>query len=75
MVAKATLYDAAGDTERAGARLDKASRSMPEVILAMAGTDFALRLGRVDEAERFAQMAEAADPGERSGGQRVACFV
>jgi uncharacterized protein (TIGR02466 family) len=32
----------------------------------MAGADYALRLGRVDEAERFSQIAEAADPGERA---------
>lgn len=67
LVAKATLYDAAGDTERAMTLLDAASRKMPdEVIVMMAATDFALRLERVDEAERFVRLAEAAGPGERA---------
>ena len=67
LVAKATLYDAAGDTERAVTLLDAGNRKMPsETILMMAGADFALRLERVDEAERFIRMAEAVDPGERA---------
>jgi uncharacterized protein (TIGR02466 family) len=66
LVAKATLYDAAGDTRRAIDLLDKASRGMPtETVLMMAATDFSLRLKQVDEAERFIRLAEAVDPKDR----------
>jgi uncharacterized protein (TIGR02466 family) len=67
LAAKATLYDAAGQPERAAQLLEAASRKMPgDAIIMMAATDFALRLERVDEAERYVGLAEAADPGSRN---------
>jgi uncharacterized protein (TIGR02466 family) len=66
LVAKATLYDAAGQTDRAASLLEAASRKMPrDIIILMAATDFALRLERLDDAERYVRLAEAADPGSR----------
>jgi uncharacterized protein (TIGR02466 family) len=67
LVAKATLYDAAGQTERAVKLLDIAAQRMPgDTEVLMAATDFALRLEHIDEAERFIRLAEAAQPGERN---------
>jgi uncharacterized protein (TIGR02466 family) len=67
LVAKATLYDAAGQTERAVKLLDIAGQRMPgDTGVLMAATDFALRLERIDEAERFIRLAEAAEPHSRS---------
>jgi uncharacterized protein (TIGR02466 family) len=66
LVAKATLYDAAGQTDRAVNLLQAASDRMPgEVVILMAATDFALRSERIDDARRFADLAEAVDPGAR----------
>jgi len=67
LLAKATLYDAAGAPERAAGLLEAASRKLPDdAFIAMAATEFALRLERVDEAERYVGLAEAIDPGSRS---------
>jgi uncharacterized protein (TIGR02466 family) len=67
LLAKATLYDAAGDLERAASLLEAASRKMPgEAFILMAATEFALRLERVDEAERYVRLVEAVDPTSRS---------
>jgi tetratricopeptide (TPR) repeat protein len=67
LVAKATLYDAAGQTDRAVALLDAASTRMPgDVLVLMAAIDEALRLERADEAERYALLAQAAEPASRS---------
>jgi uncharacterized protein (TIGR02466 family) len=67
LVAKATLYDAAGDTERALNLLDAASRRIPgDTVILTAATDFALRLERVDDAERLIGLAEVAEPASRS---------
>jgi uncharacterized protein (TIGR02466 family) len=67
LVAKATLYDAAGQTERAVKMLDIAGQRLAgntEVL--MAATDFALRLEQIDEAQRFIRLAETAEPGSRN---------
>jgi uncharacterized protein (TIGR02466 family) len=67
LVAKATLYDAAGQTERAATLLEAASRKIPgDTTILMAAIDFALRMEKVGEAERFVRLAEAADPTSRS---------
>jgi uncharacterized protein (TIGR02466 family) len=67
LVAKSTLYDAAGETERAVRLLDVASQRMPgDTIILMAAIDFALRLERVAEARRYVELAEAAEPTSRS---------
>ncbi len=67
LVAKATLYDAAGDTDRAVRLLDAATNRLPgETVVLMAATDFALRLQRLDEAERYCGLAELADPTSRN---------
>ncbi|HXA37745.1 MAG TPA: putative 2OG-Fe(II) oxygenase [Phenylobacterium sp.] len=73
LVAKATLYDAAGQAERAASLLEAASRKMPgDAIILMSATDFALRLERPDEAERYVRLAEAAQPASRSVMQYAA---
>ena len=63
LVAKASLYHAAGQPERAASLLEAASQRMPgEIAIAMAAIDFALRLDQVDAAERYLRLAEAVDP-------------
>ena len=81
LIAKATLYEAAGRLERAVQLLDAASERMPgDTVILMAAIDFALRrLSRLDAAEAFQRRAEAAEPrlpqrdpvrrDRRSGGQ------
>ncbi|HEX2815151.1 MAG TPA: putative 2OG-Fe(II) oxygenase [Phenylobacterium sp.] len=67
LMAKSTLYDAAGQTERAAGLLEAASRKMPgDLFILLSATEFALRLERVDEAERYVRLAEAADATSRS---------
>jgi uncharacterized protein (TIGR02466 family) len=67
LVAKATLYDAAGQADRAVRLLDAASSRMPgDVDVVMAGVHFALREENLDDAERFARLAEAANPTSNS---------
>lgn len=67
LLAKATLYEAAGDPERAAGLLEAASRRMPgDLFVLLAATEFALRLERLDDAERYVSLAEAADPQGRS---------
>lgn len=67
LVSKATLYDAAGQTERAVNLLDAASVRIPgDTVILMAATDFALRMERIDDAQRLIQLAEAAEPASRS---------
>ncbi|HEY8004411.1 MAG TPA: putative 2OG-Fe(II) oxygenase [Phenylobacterium sp.] len=66
LLAKATLYDAAGDPGRASALLEAASQRMPgDVLILLAATEFALRLELIDEAERYVRLAEAAEPASR----------
>jgi len=67
LVAKAMLYDAAGDTDRAVRLLDAASKRLPgETSVLLTAIEFALRLQNLDEAERYSAMAQMADPRSRS---------
>jgi len=67
LVAKAALYHAAGQPERAAALLESAVQRMPgDITVLIAGIDFALRLNQVDTAERYVRLAEAADPTARN---------
>ena len=67
LVAKAALYHAAGQPERAAALLEAASNRMPgDITILVAAIDFALRLDQVDAAERYARLAEAVDPTDRT---------
>ena len=73
LVAKATLYDAAGQTDRALGLLKTAGERLPgEVTIPLAAIDFALSLERVDDARHFADLAEAAAPGARQVTQASA---
>jgi len=73
LVAKATLYDAAGDTGRAAGLLEAASQRMPgDVLILLRAAEFALQLERLDDAERYVRLAEAADPASRSVAQHAA---
>jgi uncharacterized protein (TIGR02466 family) len=65
--AKATLYEAAGDAARGAGLLALASQKMPgELSILLAAIESALRLERVDDAERYVRLAEAVDPRARS---------
>jgi uncharacterized protein (TIGR02466 family) len=67
LLAKATLYEAAGDLPRAAALLEAASRQIPgDLPLLLAAAQTALRLERVDEAERYVLLAHGVDPNARS---------
>src|SRR5581483_7346532 len=73
LVAKSTLYDAAGQTERAAQLLDAASQRMADnPLIQMSAADLALRLGRLDDAERYIGLAQAVDPASRSVTQYAA---
>lgn len=73
LLAKATLYEAAGDAERAAGLLEAASRRMPDdIFILMAAIEFALRLERLDDAERYVRLAQALDPISRSVAQHSA---
>ncbi|HLZ77561.1 putative 2OG-Fe(II) oxygenase [Phenylobacterium sp.] len=67
LIAKATLYEAAGDSERAYSLMEKASDRLTDDAYAhMAAVEYALRLNRLDAAEAFQRRAEAAEPRSRS---------
>lgn len=67
LLAKATLYEAAGAPERAAALLEAASRQLPgDVPILMTAAQAALRQGRIDEADRYVRLGEAAAPGARN---------
>jgi uncharacterized protein (TIGR02466 family) len=67
LLAKATLYEAAGAPERASALLEAASRKMPgDTPILMGATEFALHSGRLDDAERYVRLAQEAEPASRS---------
>lgn len=73
LLAKATLYDAAGAPDRGAALLEAASQRMPDDIpILLAATKSALRLERIDDAERYVRLAEAADPASRGVIQHAA---
>jgi uncharacterized protein (TIGR02466 family) len=70
LLAKSTLYDAAGQAERAAGLLEAASQRMPgDLFILLSAVEFALRLERVDEAERYVRLAEAADGASRNVAQ------
>ena len=63
LLAKAKLYEAAGELERAAELLLVASQRLPdEIALALAAGQAALELGRLHEAERLVLSAEAKIP-------------
>ena len=65
--AKATLYEAAGDADRGARLLELASQKMPgDLAILLAAIEQALRLERIDDAERYVRLAEAADPAARA---------
>ena len=67
LLAKATMYEAAGDLPRAATLLEAANRQIPgDLALLMGATQAALRLERVDDAERYVGLAQAVDPNARS---------
>lgn len=73
LVSKATLYDAAGQTDRAVDLLDAASVRIPnDTLILMTAIDFALRSERIDDARRFADAALALQPDSRSTLQHSA---
>jgi uncharacterized protein (TIGR02466 family) len=73
LAAKSTLYDAAGQTERAAQLLDAASQRLADsALVQMAAADLALRLERLDDAARYIALAQAADPASRSVTQYAA---
>jgi uncharacterized protein (TIGR02466 family) len=73
LVAKATLYDAAGQPERAAMLLEAASQRLTgDTMILMSATDHALRLNRLDDAQRYVRAAEKADPTSRSVAQYAA---
>ncbi|THD63529.1 putative 2OG-Fe(II) oxygenase [Phenylobacterium sp.] len=73
LLAKATLYEAAGNAERSMALLDAATRKMPgELLIALGAGEFALRLERIEDAERYVRLAEGIDPASRSVVQLAA---
>jgi uncharacterized protein (TIGR02466 family) len=67
LLAKASLFEAAGDGARAAALLDAASQQLPrEIPIHLAAAHAALREGRLDSAEGYIRLAEAVDPRARS---------
>ncbi|HEX3366355.1 putative 2OG-Fe(II) oxygenase [Phenylobacterium sp.] len=67
LIAKATLYQAAGDSERAFTLMEKASERMPDdAFVHLAAVEYALRMDRVGLAETFSRRAEAVEPRSRS---------
>lgn len=63
LLAKAKLFEAAGDPDKAGDLLSLAAERMPdEVALTMAAAQAALERGQLDEAERLALIAESRAP-------------
>jgi len=73
LVAKAALYEAAGDPARAAGLLEAASQRMPgDLLILLTAAESALRLDRIDDAERYVRLAEAAEPASRSVVQHAA---
>lgn len=63
LLAKAKLFEAAGDLDKAGDLLSLAAERMPdEIALTMAAAQAALERGQLDEAERLALIAESRVP-------------
>ncbi|MBS0334141.1 MAG: hypothetical protein JSS35_15335 [Proteobacteria bacterium] len=67
LIAKATLYQAAGDSERAFSLIERASERMPgDAFVHLAAVEYALRLDRIGLAETFVRRAEAVEARSRS---------
>ena len=75
LLSKATLYDAAGQTDRAAQLLEAASQRLPgDTLILMSAADIALRVQRLDDARRYVELALAADGASR-GVQQYAAIV
>ena len=73
LLAKATLFESAGDEVRAAALLEAASRQLPgETAVLLSAAQAALRQGRPDDAERYVAQAAQADPDGRNVAQHEA---
>ena len=73
LLAKATLFEAAGDEGRAAALLEAASAQLPgETAILLSAAQTALRRERLSDAERYVAMAAAADPQGRNVAQHQA---
>jgi uncharacterized protein (TIGR02466 family) len=73
LLAKATLFEAAGDAARAAALLEAAIRQIPgDLSLLFGAIQVALRLERLDDAERYVGLAQTVDPGARGVVQYAA---
>ena len=67
LIAKATLYEAAGESERASSLIERASERLPDdAFVHMAAVEYALRLSRLDAAAIFQSRAESVEPRSRS---------
>ena len=73
LLVKASLFEAAGDPQRAANLLEAASKQIPgDLAILMAAAQAALRLQRIAEAERYIALAAAIDPGSRGVAQYAA---
>jgi uncharacterized protein (TIGR02466 family) len=73
LLAKATLFEAAGEDDRAAGLLEAASTRLPgETAVLLSAAQTALRQERLADAERYVAMAAAADPGGRNVAQHQA---
>jgi uncharacterized protein (TIGR02466 family) len=73
LLAKATLFETAGDDARAADLLEAASRQLPsETAIQLSAAQTALRQERLADAERYVAIAAAADPGSRGVVQHQA---
>jgi tetratricopeptide (TPR) repeat protein len=73
LLAKATLFEAAGDLPRAAALLEAAIQQIPaDLPLLFGAIQIALRRERPDDAERYVGRAQAVDPGARGVVQYAA---
>jgi uncharacterized protein (TIGR02466 family) len=73
LMAKATLFEAAGEDARAAALLEAASAQLPgETALLLSAAQTALRQAQFADADRYVAMAAAVDPGGRGVAQHQA---
>jgi uncharacterized protein (TIGR02466 family) len=73
LIAKASLYEAAGEGPRAAALLEAASQQLSgDTPILLTAAQAALRQGNVDDAARYVAMARAADPNSRGVAQHGA---
>ncbi|WP_372785632.1 putative 2OG-Fe(II) oxygenase [Phenylobacterium sp.] len=73
LLAKATLFEAAGDPSRAAALLEAATQQIPgDLSLLTGAAQIALRMERLEDAQRYVEAARAVDPNARSVAQHSA---